>query len=376
MERLTTRDLAARTHLAPQTISNYVKEGIITPIDISPDGRYYFDMSVADDLITRNLLKKYSNHTAIVVLYTDEDSMKTFENTYNNYLVEEGILRIDNLTEKVSEVRERVEANALHDRLFCIYLCEKIMRKHDSEIRKLQADLPVHIMKNPKLEDRNLLLENLDVLVADTASIMEKLSPNDKKIVQSAFYRLKEQEEKVHERYAMNEIGALVKQLNKESGKNLERDGYQLLKTKLLRAGDTLVIEELDRLARKKIDIKRELEEFKEAGVRVKILDIPTTLTEFKEETKWIQEITNILIEVLGGFAEEERRKILKRQREGIDVALEKGVKFGRPQVQVPEDWERVIALVENKEITSVEAMSLLNLKKTTYYKLRKMTSQ
>ena len=165
--------------------------------------------------------------------------------------------------------------------------------------------------------------------------------------------------------------------VDKESGKNLERDGYQLLKTKLLRAGDTLVIKELDRLGRKKSDIKRELEEFKAMNIRVKILDIPTTLVDFKEETKWIQEmITNILIEVLGGFAEEERRKILKRQREGIDVALEKGVKFGRPQVQVPEDWERVIALVENKEITSVEAMSLLNLKKTTYYKLRKMTSQ
>lgn len=165
--------------------------------------------------------------------------------------------------------------------------------------------------------------------------------------------------------------------VDKESGKTLEREHYQLLKTKLLRAGDTLVIEELDRLARKKIYIKRELEEFKAMGVGVKILDIPTTLIEFKEETKWIQEmITNILIEVLGGFAEEERHKILKRQREGIDVALEKGVKFGRPQVQLPEDWERVIALVENKEITSVEAMSLLNLKKTTYYKLRKMTSQ
>lgn len=164
--------------------------------------------------------------------------------------------------------------------------------------------------------------------------------------------------------------------VDKESGKNLERDGYQLLKTKLLRAGDTLVIKELDRLGRKKSDIKRELEEFKAMNIRVKILDIPTTLVDFKEETQWIQEmITNILIEVLGGFAEEERKKILKRQREGIDVALEKGVKFGRPQVQVPEDWERVIALVENKEITSVEAMSLLNLKKTTYYKLRKMMS-
>lgn len=165
--------------------------------------------------------------------------------------------------------------------------------------------------------------------------------------------------------------------VDKESGKDLERDGYQLLKTKLLRAGDTLVIEELDRLARKKIDIKKELEKFKAMDVRVKILDIPTTLIEFPEDLKWVQEmITNILIEVLGGFAEEERRKLLKRQREGIDVALEKGVKFGRPQVQVPEDWERVIALVENKEITSVEAMSLLNLKKTTYYKLRKMISQ
>jgi DNA invertase Pin-like site-specific DNA recombinase len=164
--------------------------------------------------------------------------------------------------------------------------------------------------------------------------------------------------------------------VDKESGGTLNRDEYQLLKTKLLRAGDNLVIEELDRLARKKIDIKRELEEFKAMGVRVKILDIPTTLVDFKEELQWIQEmITNILIEVLGGFAEEERRKILKRQREGIDVALEKGVKFGRPQVQVPEEWERVVAMVENKEITSVEAMSLLNLKKTTYYKLRKMMS-
>ena len=93
----------------------------------------YLICQLRNELITRTLLKKYPNHTAIVVLYTDEDSMKTFENTYTNYLNEEGILRIDNLTEKVSEVRERVEGNALHDRLFCIYLCEKIARKCESE---------------------------------------------------------------------------------------------------------------------------------------------------------------------------------------------------------------------------------------------------
>lgn len=181
---------------------------------LSWHGRYYFDMSVADDLITRNLLKKYPNHTAVVVLYTDEDSMKTFESIYNNYLNEEGILRIDNLTEKVSEVRESIEGNALHDRFFCLSMCDKILQKHESEIKKLRADLPVRIMQNSKLENRNLLLKNLDILVSDTASIMGKLSPNDKKIVQRYFNGLKEQEEKVHERYAINEICALVKQLN------------------------------------------------------------------------------------------------------------------------------------------------------------------
>ena len=71
-----------------------------------------------------------------------------------------------------------------------------------------------------------------------------------------------------------------------------------------------------------------------------------------------------------------DQHKICQRNIDFIRMAKEKGVKFGRPQAQLPEDWERVIAMVENKEITSVEAMSLLNLKKTTYYKLRKMMSQ
>lgn len=51
-------------------------------------------------------------------------------------------------------------------------------------------------MQNPKLEDRNLLLKNLNILVSDTASVMEKLNSNDKKIVQGALYWLEEQKEK------------------------------------------------------------------------------------------------------------------------------------------------------------------------------------
>lgn len=72
--------------------------------------------------------------------------------------------------------------------------------------------------------------------------------------------------------------------VDKCSGKDTEREGYQYLKRQILRRGDTLVIKELDRLSRNKSDIKRELEQFHDIGVRVKILDIPTTLTDFPPE--------------------------------------------------------------------------------------------
>ena len=164
--------------------------------------------------------------------------------------------------------------------------------------------------------------------------------------------------------------------IDKESGRDMERNGYQSLKNTLLRRGDTLVIKELDRLSRNKADIKAELESLKSMGVSVRILNIPTTLAEFSEDQSWIMDmVNNILIEVLGSIAEDERRRIHQRQREGIDCALDKGIVFGRPKIQFPENWQCVMEQVKNKEITSVTAMELLNLKKTTYYKLRKMSA-
>ena len=66
--------------------------------------------------------------------------------------------------------------------------------------------------------------------------------------------------------------------VDKESGKDLDRKGYQLLKGGLLRRGDTLIIKSLDRLSRNKGDIKKELEYFKNEGIRLKVLDLPTTM--------------------------------------------------------------------------------------------------
>lgn len=161
--------------------------------------------------------------------------------------------------------------------------------------------------------------------------------------------------------------------VDKESGKDLNRPGYMALKTTLLREGDTLIITELDRLSRKKSDIKKELEYFKENNIRLKILNIPTTMVDFPEDQSWVQDmVNNILIEVLGSIAEDERNRIRKRQEEGIAAAKAKGVKLGRPTVQLPPNWEAVIQRWKAGDIKAVEAMELTGIKKNTFYKFVK----
>lgn len=80
--------------------------------------------------------------------------------------------------------------------------------------------------------------------------------------------------------------------------------------------------------------------------------------------------VNNILIEVLGTIAQQERETIKSRQAEGIAVAKAKGVKFGRPQATYPDNWLPVIKRWQSGEITATKAMELTQTKRTTFYKL------
>ena len=140
---------------------------------------------------------------------------------------------------------------------------------------------------------------------------------------------------------------------DKASGKDFNRAGYQSLKVGIgkLARGDTLYIKSLDRLSRNKEDAKKELQYFSGIGVRVKILDIPSTMAEVAAGQEWVLDmINNILIEVLASMAENERATILARQAEGIaamPVDGESGKKtskktgrcIGRPPIQFPEHF-------------------------------------
>lgn len=157
---------------------------------------------------------------------------------------------------------------------------------------------------------------------------------------------------------------------DKQSGKNFERAGYQLLKSVLM-PGDEVIIKELDRLGRNKEGIKEELKWFKDNGVTVRILNIPTTMIDFQGQ-EWIRDmINNILVEVMSSIAEEERVKIHQRQSEGIAAAKAKGVKFGRP-TEYTGGFEEARSLVESGKITVVEACEKLKISRTQWYRMVK----
>ena len=137
---------------------------------------------------------------------------------------------------------------------------------------------------------------------------------------------------------------------DKASGKDLNRPAYTSLKVgfgKLVK-GDTLVIKFLDRLSRNKNDIQDELRYFQQLGVRVVVLDLPTTMISVDDQNCWILDmISNILIEVISSIAEQERLTIKTRQAEGIAVMpVRNGKRYsrktgrytGRPKTKYPDN--------------------------------------
>lgn len=172
---------------------------------------------------------------------------------------------------------------------------------------------------------------------------------------------------------AFKELGATDRDIitDKESGKDINRTGYMALKNAMLRSGDTLVVKSLDRLSRNKTDIKNELQFFKDNDIRVKVIDLPTTMMDLPQGQEWVFEmVNNILIEVLGTIAQQERETTHQRQAEGIRAAKEKGKKLGRPALTFPDNWNEVYTSWKNGEITAKIAMEKTNTKRTSFYKL------
>lgn len=157
--------------------------------------------------------------------------------------------------------------------------------------------------------------------------------------------------------------------VEKQSGKNFDRPIYQSLKN-IMREGDTLVIKSLDRLGRNYEQMKDEWKDLSDKGIKVRVLDTPMLDTSRYDDELMGKFVSDVVFSVLSYVAENERKNIKERQKEGIAVAKAKGVRFGRPTIEYPYNFGTVISDLKEGKIKAIEAMKLMNLKKTTFYKM------
>ena len=155
---------------------------------------------------------------------------------------------------------------------------------------------------------------------------------------------------------------------DKQSGKDFDRAEYQQMKS-VISKGDELIVKSLDRLGRNKEATKGEIKWFKDNGIILRILDVPTTLIDFQGQD-WIMDmVNNIMIEVLSSYAEQERETIKKRQAEGIAAKRASGTwdEYGRPK-KITDCFDALYEDYQNNRKTVVECCKALNISRSTWY--------
>lgn len=166
--------------------------------------------------------------------------------------------------------------------------------------------------------------------------------------------------------------------MDKASGKDFDRRGYNTLvgtadTAPLLHEGDLLVVVSLDRLGRNYTEIKSQWEHItQKLKADIKVLDMPLLDTTAANGTLDGRFIADLVLQILSYTAEKERENIRKRQRQGIDTAKAQGKHLGRPQAEYPAEWEQIYSQWQDGNITATKAMELLDMKRTTFYKLVK----
>jgi DNA invertase Pin-like site-specific DNA recombinase len=156
--------------------------------------------------------------------------------------------------------------------------------------------------------------------------------------------------------------------VEKQSGKDFERPIYKRL-LKKLKSGDTLVIKSIDRLGRNYDEI---LEQWriitKEKNVGIVVLDMPLLDTSKNRDLTGTL-IADIVLQLLSYVAQNERENIKKRQAEGIAAAKAKGVRFGRPKKEVPDDFAKIVKAWEDKRVHLSDVLKKCNISEATFYR-------
>lgn len=157
--------------------------------------------------------------------------------------------------------------------------------------------------------------------------------------------------------------------VDKESGKDFNRKEYKRLKSKL-KKDDLVIIKSIDRLGR---NYQMIIDEWayitRTVGADIRVLDMPLLDTRSHPENLVGKFISDIVLQILSFVAENERDNIKQRQAEGIRIAKEKGIHMGRPRYVKPDNFDDIVSLFKDKQISLNDAISTLELSKSTFYK-------
>lgn len=156
--------------------------------------------------------------------------------------------------------------------------------------------------------------------------------------------------------------------VDKQSGKDFNRPNYKRLRS-VLKAGDLLYVKSIDRLGRNYKEIQEQWRILtKEKGVDVVILDMPLLDTRTAKDLLGTF-IADLVLQVLSFVAQSERDNIRKRQEEGIRAAKLRGVEFGRPSIEIPNNFVHLVNQWEQGKISALEAANASKMSISTFYR-------
>lgn len=169
---------------------------------------------------------------------------------------------------------------------------------------------------------------------------------------------------------ALMQVGVPRKNLylDKQSGKDFDRPQYRRL-LKRIKKGDLLYILSIDRLDRNYEEIQRQWRILtKDIGVDICVIDMPLLDTRRGQDLMG-SFISDLVLQILSFVAQNERENIRKRQAEGIAAAKARGIQFGRPVVNVPQDFPKIIEAWESKQLPFSEALKRCGMSESTFYR-------
>lgn len=161
--------------------------------------------------------------------------------------------------------------------------------------------------------------------------------------------------------------------IDKQSGKNFDREQYQLLKQIVLRTGGTVVFDSISRMGRNMEQTQEEYKWFVDNGIAMEFIKESMLNTCDAKGDVMKEAVNQIILTVLTAFAQKEREDIKQRQAEGIAVAKAQGKHLGRPKKQGIDDrFIEIYNTWKNGDITAKKAMEVLGVSSATFYRLVK----